>query len=83
MQNCTTDGKKNPAEVAGSQLSHSSGESLAFRDDPCKWESVHKTLWGISYLPSLIKNHSLVMAAVQVAAKRRYRTHVENFYRIP
>lgn len=34
----------------------------------------HKTLlWVISYLPSLIKNTPLVMAAVQVAANRRYR----------
>lgn len=56
------------------------GQYLALRDNPVNRNGSHKMLWGISYLPSLIKNNTpLAMAAVQVAAKRRYRTHVEIF----
>lgn len=44
----------------------------------------HKTLlWVISYLPSLIKNTPLVMAAVQVAANRRYRILWRSFTVFP
>lgn len=83
MQNCNTDDKKKPAEGSPSQFHRAVGKYLAFRDNPCEQESVPQVLWGISYLPSLIKNTPLMMAAVQVTAKRRYRTHLQIFYRIP
>lgn len=83
MQNCNTDSKKKPAEGSPSQFHRAVGKYLAFRDNPCEQESVPQVLWGISYLPSLIKNTPLMTAAVQVTAKRRYRTHWQIFYRIP
>lgn len=83
MQNCNREGKKKPVEVSPSQMSQSSGEHLAFRDSPCEQESVPQDALGNEHLPSLITNAPLVMAAVQVTAKRRYRTHLQIFYRIP
>lgn len=83
MQNCNGEGKKKPAEVSPSQVSQSRGNTWHLETAPVSRNRSHKVLWAISYLPSLITNAPLVMAAVQVTAKRRYRTHLQIFYRIP
>lgn len=80
---CNREGQKKPAEVSPSWMSELWGNTWHWETTPVNRTRSHKTLWGISYLPSLITNTPLVMAAVQVTARRRHRTHLQVFYRIP
>lgn len=75
---------KNPAEVPPSRSIRAVGNTWHSELTSENRQGSHKTLlWVLSYLPSLIRNTPLVMSAVQVAARRRYRTLWRSFIASP
>lgn len=70
MQDCHTEGKETSTRMNPATFHRAVGSTWHSETTPVSGARSHQTLWGVSYLPSLVKNHTpLVTAAEREAAR--------------